>query len=75
VARSTRSAAGSDLVRNIDIAKAFSDIADLLDINSIDYLESAILDGRVADLPRVGDKVSGNILRHIQAMRAAEGAK
>jgi DNA polymerase (family 10) len=62
-------------VRNIDIAKVFSDIADLLDINSIDYLESAILDGRVADLPRMGDKVAENILHQIQAMRVADGAK
>jgi len=46
-----------------------------LGIYSIDYLESAILDGRVADLPRMGDKVSGNILRHIQAMRAADGGE
>ena len=62
-------------MRNNDIAKAFSDIADLLDINSIDDLESAILDGRVAGLPRLGDKVSENILHQIQAMRAAEDAK
>ena len=62
-------------MRNNDIAKAFSDIADLLDINSIDDLESAILDGRVADLPRMGDKVSENILHQIQAMRVADGAK
>ena len=62
-------------MRNNDIAKAFSDIADLLDIHSIDDLESAILDGRVANLPHMGDKVSENILRQIQAMHAAEGAK
>jgi hypothetical protein len=62
-------------VRNSDIAKVFSDIADLLDINGIDYVESAILDGRFASLPRLGDKVSENILRQIQAMHAAEGAK
>jgi len=40
-----------------------------LGINSIDDLESAILDGRVAGLPRLGDKVSENILRQIRAMR------
>jgi hypothetical protein len=62
-------------VRNNDTAKAFSDIADLLDINSIDDLESAILDGLVAGLPRLGDKVSENILHQIQAMRVADGAK
>lgn len=62
-------------MRNLDIAKVFSDIADLLDINSIDYLESAILDGRVAGLPRLGEKVSENILRQFRAMRVADGAK
>ncbi len=62
-------------MRNNDIAKAFSDIADLLDINSIDDLESAILDGRVADLPRMGDKVAENTRHQIQAMRVADGAK
>ncbi|MDR9459951.1 MAG: helix-hairpin-helix domain-containing protein [Dehalococcoidia bacterium] len=46
-----------------------------LGVNSIDDLESAILDGRVADLPRLGDKVAENILHEIQAMRAAVGAK
>lgn len=62
-------------MRNLDIAKVFSDIADLLDINSIDYLESAILDERVAGLPRLGAKVAENILHQIQAMRVADGAK
>lgn len=62
-------------MRNSDIAKVFSDIADLLDINSIDDLESAILDGRVAGLPRLGAKVAENILHQIQAMRVADGAK
>jgi len=46
-----------------------------LGVTSIDDLESAILDGRVADLPRMGDKVSENILHQIQAMRVADGAK
>ena len=46
-----------------------------LGVNSIEDLESAILEGRVAGLPRLGDKVSENILRQIQAMRAADGAK
>jgi DNA polymerase (family 10) len=46
-----------------------------LGVNSIDDLESAILDGRVTGLPRLGDKASENILRQIQAMRAAVGAK
>ncbi len=40
-----------------------------LGINSIEDLEKAILEGRVASLPRLGDKVAENILRQIQAMR------
>ncbi|MBA7600792.1 DNA polymerase/3'-5' exonuclease PolX [subsurface metagenome] len=43
-----------------------------LGVNSIDDLESAILDGRVASLPRLGDKVAENILRQLQAMRTKE---
>jgi DNA polymerase (family 10) len=40
-----------------------------LDIKSIDELEAAILGGKVAALPRMGDKVTENILRHIRALR------
>jgi DNA polymerase (family 10) len=40
-----------------------------LDIKSVDELEEAIVGGRVASLPRMGDKVTENILRHIQALR------
>ena len=40
-----------------------------LGTNSIEDLEKAILEGRVASLPRLGDKVAENILRQIQAMR------
>lgn len=43
-----------------------------LGVNSIDDLEAAILDGRVATLPRLGDKVAENILRQIQTMRTKE---
>ncbi len=43
-----------------------------LGINTIEDLEGAILDGRVASLPRLGDKVAENILRQIQAMRTKE---
>ena len=46
-----------------------------LGVNSIDDLESAILDGRVAGLPRMGDKVAENIMHQIHARRAAEDAK
>ena len=40
-----------------------------LDIKSIDELEAAIAGGRVASLPRLGEKTSENIRRHIQALR------
>jgi DNA polymerase (family 10) len=40
-----------------------------LDIKSVDELETAITEGRVASLPRMGEKTSENILRHIQALR------
>ncbi|MBE9512890.1 MAG: DNA polymerase/3'-5' exonuclease PolX [Chloroflexi bacterium] len=40
-----------------------------LDIKSIDELEAAIAGGRVASLPRMGDKTVENIQRHIQALR------
>ena len=40
-----------------------------LDIKSIDELEVAIAGGRVASLPRMGDKTVENIQRHIQALR------
>jgi DNA polymerase (family 10) len=41
-----------------------------LGIKSIDELEAAIADGRVARLPHIGDKTAANILDHIQAMRS-----
>jgi DNA polymerase (family 10) len=40
-----------------------------LDIKSMDELEAAITEGRVASLPRLGEKTSENIQRHIQALR------
>ena len=40
-----------------------------LGIRSADELEAAIIGGRVASLPRMGDKITENILRHIQALR------
>lgn len=43
-----------------------------LGVNTIEDLEAAILDGRVASLPRLGDKVAENILRQLQAMRTKE---
>jgi len=43
-----------------------------LGISSVEDLETAILSGRVAALPRMGDKLAQNILQHIQAMRKKE---
>lgn len=40
-----------------------------LKIKTVDDLEKAIEDGRVADLPRMGDKTAHNILRQIRAYR------
>jgi len=40
-----------------------------LGIGSVDELEAAITSGKVATLPRMGDKITENILRHIQALR------
>jgi DNA polymerase (family 10) len=40
-----------------------------LDIKSLDELEAAIAEGKVASLPRLGEKTAENIRRHIQALR------
>ncbi len=40
-----------------------------LGIKSVDELEAAIITGKVASLPRMGDKVTENILSHIQSLR------
>ena len=40
-----------------------------LGIKTVDELEAAIVGGKVASLPRMGDKITENILRHIQALR------
>jgi DNA polymerase (family 10) len=40
-----------------------------LGIRTVDELEKAILEGKVAQLPRLGGKTAENILRHIQALR------
>jgi DNA polymerase (family 10) len=44
-------------------------LAQKLNITTIDELEKAIEDGRVADLPRLGEKTARNILHQIQAYR------
>jgi len=43
-----------------------------LGIRSVEELETAILEGRVAKLFRLGDKTAENILRHIQSLRTKE---
>lgn len=43
-----------------------------LGVQSVDDLEAAVLDGRVATMPRLSDKVAENILRQIQVMRTRE---
>jgi DNA polymerase (family 10) len=40
-----------------------------LNIKTIDDLEEAIRSGKVADLPRMGEKTADNILRQIQSLR------
>ena len=47
-------------------------LATELGIGSVDELETAITEGKVARLPRLGDKTADNILRHIQSMRSKE---
>jgi len=48
-------------------------LSDELDIKSVDELEEAITSGRVATLPRLGEKTAENILRQIQAVRRKKG--
>ena len=38
-------------------------------IKTVEELEQAILSGKVASLPRMGEKTAENILRHLQALR------
>ena len=40
-----------------------------LGVTSVDELEKALVEGKVAQLPRMGEKTAENILRHIQAFR------
>jgi DNA polymerase (family 10) len=44
-------------------------LADELDIKSLDELEAAIVKGKVASLPRMGDKITENILYQVQSLR------
>ena len=43
-----------------------------LGVTSVEELERAILEGKVAGLFRLGDKTAENILRHLQSMRTKE---
>jgi DNA polymerase (family 10) len=43
-----------------------------LGIRSVEELETAILEGRVAKVFRLGDKTAENILRHLQSLRTKE---
>jgi DNA polymerase (family 10) len=45
-----------------------------LDVTTIDALEKAALDGRLASLPRMGKKSADNILRHLQTYRLRAGS-
>jgi DNA polymerase (family 10) len=47
-------------------------IAQDLGVTTIEGLERAILEGRLAALPRMGEKAADNILRHIKALRTKD---
>jgi DNA polymerase (family 10) len=49
--------------------KTANKLSSELGISSVDELEHAIKDGRVAELFRLGEKTADNILRQIQALR------
>jgi DNA polymerase (family 10) len=43
-----------------------------LDISTIEGVEQAVRDGRMASLPRMGQKAADNILRHIKTLRTKD---
>ena len=43
-----------------------------LGVSTVEQVEEAIHDGRVATLPRMGEKVAGTLLRHLQALRTKD---
>ena len=47
-------------------------MAQELGASTIDGVERAVLDGRVAKLPRIGEKTAQNILRHIRSLRTKD---
>ena len=53
-------------------AKTALTIARELGVSSIDDLERAILDGRLAQLPRMGEKTAEKMLQHIRYLRDRE---
>ena len=59
-------------ISGLGIAK-IRQIHDVLDIDSLPDLEAAALDGRLARLPRFGQKTSENILKGIAFLRQASG--
>jgi DNA polymerase (family 10) len=70
--RATTPAGLLDLLRGPGLSTArIHTLHDALGIDSIDSLEQAVRDGRVAKLPRYGPKTAQNILRGIELLRAA----
>ncbi|MEO7986820.1 MAG: DNA polymerase/3'-5' exonuclease PolX [Gemmatimonadales bacterium] len=59
-------------ISGLGVAK-IRQIHDVLDIDSLPDLEAAALDGRLARLPRFGQKTSENILKGIAFLRQASG--
>ena len=47
-------------------------IAQELGATTIEAVEKAVLDGRLAELPRMGEKTAQNILRHIRSLRSKD---
>lgn len=59
-------------ISGLGVAK-IRQIHDVLDIESLPELEAAAIDGRLARLPRFGQKTSENILKGIAFLRQASG--
>lgn len=49
--------------------KTASRLAKELGIATVEELEQAVMDGRVAKLPRMGEKLAENILHHVRSLR------
>ena len=47
-------------------------IGNELGTTTIDGLEAAVLSGRLAELPRMGEKTAENILRHVRSLRTKD---